>query len=130
MRTRNALFAAPQDVTTDQVVQDIRVKIKEYAREAIDHMYLIMKTGEHERTQLKAAQELADRDPETQKTRNVTFGGAIALFTAEDLVLMAETAKEIRQDRAIGHKIEPAALTSPLTDALDIEAEPFEDVGD
>lgn len=125
LRTRQALLNPPKDVTANAVVEDIRETIKSYAKDAIHKMYVIMNTADHDRTQLKAAQELADRSPETQKTRGVLVQGSIALFSAEDLVIMAQTAAEVRQDQAVGRRVLAAALDDSL--ALPIEVEPIVD---
>ena len=122
---RALVFDPPKTVTTEAVIQDIREYLKKEAYKAVQHMSHLMTHAEHERTQLKAAQELADRHPETQKTRNVNVQANVALFTPQDLVVMAAAAKEIRD----GLIATPLRVESAESLALPIEGEPFEDRG-
>jgi hypothetical protein len=124
-RTRSLIFQRTKDVVEEAVEKaeiDIQTTLQEYGREAIGKMRELMHTAEQERVQLKAAENLADRSPETQKTRKLQIGGGVMVFTPENMAVAIATAKEIRSNVALGQVVKAVPLDESMADPI-IEAE-------
>ena len=83
----------------DSAIQDETISMSRVlsliGRKAVGKLYGIMRDGQSEMLQFKAAQDLADRSPETSKTlkiesANITLSGADAKELAESLVMSAK----------------------------------------
>lgn len=90
----------------DEAIQDETINMSRVlellGRKAIGKLYGLMRDGQSEILQFKAAQDLADRSPETSKTlkiqsASITISGADAKELAESLVMSAKARTRFRE---------------------------------
>lgn len=129
-RTREIVFArTSEDVeeivkhNLEGVREQIEQEIEVYAVEGIRKIRQLMHDSKHEGIQLKAATDMADRSPKTQKTKRVEGKVAHAFLTPELLASAAKLARELQENEAIGRRIEPVDLSPLLEEGNDDDSE-------
>lgn len=119
MRKKTLVFEKSEDAAdaaAKQVFDNVRDKIDHYASEAIDHIHHLMTKAENEAVQFRAAQDMADRSPETSRTTKVQTTANVMLFTPEALALAATTARELRNITPAKLLPRPVELETDLLD--------------
>jgi hypothetical protein len=97
-RIREESRKKAEEVLTEAVV-DIVAELRRGAEKAAQVMTSTLLHSQNENIVLKAASNLLDRDERTSKRRKMTVENKVyQLFTPQDLVVMAQTAKEIQED--------------------------------
>jgi hypothetical protein len=96
-RIREQSREKAEEMLTEAVV-DIVAELRRGAEQAARVMSSKLLHSNNENIVLKAASDLLDRDERTSKRRKMTVENKVyQLFTPQDLMLMAQTAKEIRE---------------------------------
>ena len=130
-RTRELVFqrtAASVEELADRQLERFKGQIEEvlenYSIEAVNRIRQLMYESTNEAISLKAAIDLADRDPKTMKTKKVQATVGHAFLTPELLMAAAKAAREIQENESVGRVIEPVPLDETMAEEIPETLEP------
>lgn len=111
------LISSVQEMIEDETITTSQL-LQRLSRKAIGKIAQLMDTGS-EQTQLKAAQDLADRNPESSRTSKLQVDGGLTIATADAQALaaaMVESARDADRYAAVASE----GLTEIDTDVIPV----------
>lgn len=121
-RTRALIFAKTQDsvdkIVTEEVV-NVKKLIEQHSTKAIQKIAGLMETSSSEAIQLKAAIDLADRGPDTSKTKKMMGVVGHAFLTPEVITAAAAAARALEENQKVGRVIEAVALEPKMAEPVE-----------
>lgn len=112
-RTTEQAIIHTAGVRAEEAVANIEKLIEQYAESAI-HKIAKKMDSENEHIGLKAAIDLADRDPRTSKTKKIQASHVHAFLTPQLLVDAAKAAREIEETAQFGAPVEALEIDAQL----------------
>lgn len=96
--------------TDAEIILSIEERIKSAAEKSLKRMEECLES-ENEIVVVKAASDLMDRDQRMSKTKKVQSSATLVIATAEQLILAAATAREVRM---VGAPVEALQITEEM----------------
>jgi predicted transcriptional regulator len=121
-RTRKLIFEKTEDIVVETAkkveadMERLEEMIERGSRRALERLIEKLES-ENEHISLKAAIDLADRNPVTSKTRKVQADHRHLVLNAEQLAVLARAAREVDEDHQVGSatRVEPVRLIDSPT---------------
>ena len=107
-------------IRVTQEMESLQAMIARGSRKALETLIDKLES-QNEHIQVKAAVDLADRNPETSKTKKVQQTNLKAVITAEQLAVLARAAREIDEVHGVKGNVLPVEASEVVEEAFVLE---------